>query len=101
MSKRFASLSYVTTASGLSFIGIALFVLTADMLGWQFGILRTFGMNPLAAYVLHKMVLNGLMYSVIPHVAAPWLYWSGLLVFLAIVYGLVRGLEKQGIYIRM
>ena len=101
MSKRFASLSYVTTASGLSFIGIALFVLTADMLGWQFGILRTFGMNPLAAYVLHKMVLNGLMYSVIPHDAAPWLYWSGLLVFLAIVYGLVRGLEQQGVYIRM
>ena len=58
-------------------------------------------MNPLAAYVLHKMVLNGLMYSILPHDAAPWLYRSGLLVFLAIVYGLVRGLEQQRIWIRI
>jgi hypothetical protein len=101
MSKRFASLSYVTAASGLSFIGLALFVMTADILRWQSSVLRTFGMNALAAYVLHKMVLNGLMYPVIPHNAAAWMYWSGLFVYMMIVYGLVRGLEKQGVFIRM
>lgn len=101
MSKRFASLSYVTTTSGLSFTGLAIFVLTADILGWRFGVLQTLGMNALAAYVLHKMVLNGLMYPVIPHNAAEWMYLTGLFVYLAIVYGLVRSLEKQGVIIRM
>ncbi len=101
MSKRIASLSYVTFVSGLSFLCLAMFVVTADIWGLRFGLLRTFGMNALAAYVLHKLVLNGLMFKIIPHDAAAWLYWSGLVVYLTIVYLLVRGLEKQGVSIKM
>ncbi len=101
MQKRFASLPYVTFVSGLSFVGLAFFVVTADVLNIQIPILRTFGLNPLAAYVLHKMVLLNLMFDIIPKDSAAWLYWSGLVVYLIIVYGLVKGLEKQGVYIRM
>jgi hypothetical protein len=101
MSKRLASLSYVTFVSGLSFVLLAMFVVTADIGGFNFGVLRTFGMNALVAYVLHKMVLKGLMFNIIPHDAAPWLYWSGCAIYLAIVFLLVRGLEKQGVYIKM
>ncbi len=101
MQKRYASLPYVTFVCGLSFVGLALFVLTADIGNFQIPIFRTFGMNPLAAYVLHKMVLLNLMFHVIPSDSAAWLYWSGLALYLVIVYVLVRGLEKQGVYIRM
>ena len=101
MSKRFASVTYVTFTCGTAFVLLAMFVLITDIGGWQFGLLRTFGMNALVAYVLHKMVLNGLMFPIIPHDVAPWLYWTALVIYLAITYRLVRGLENQGIYIKM
>ncbi|MGD9857370.1 MAG: heparan-alpha-glucosaminide N-acetyltransferase domain-containing protein [Planctomycetaceae bacterium] len=101
MSKRFASLPYVVFVCGLSFVGLALFVVTTDVLGFQSSVLRTFGMNALIAYVLHKMVLNGLMFPVIPKDAAAWMYVSGLAVYLIIVYGMVRGLERQGVFVKI
>ncbi len=101
MQKRFASLPYVVFVSGLSFALLAVFVLMTDIGGIQFSLFRTFGMNPLAAYVLHKLVLMNLMFHIIPGNSAAWLYWTGLAVYLMIVYVLVRGLEKQGIYIRL
>ncbi len=101
MSKRVVTLPFVLATSGFAFLGLALFVITADVLNLQFGVFRTFGMNALIAYVLHKMVLNGLMYPLIPKDAAAWMYWSGLIVFLVIVYRMVRGLEKQNVYIKM
>lgn len=101
MQKRFASLPYVVFVSGLAFVLLALFVVITDIGGIQIGVFRTFGMNPLAAYVLHKLVLMNVVFHVVPKNSAAWLYWSGLFVYLAVVYLLVRGLEKQGVYIRL
>ncbi|MBX3436485.1 MAG: hypothetical protein KF861_03270 [Planctomycetaceae bacterium] len=101
MSKRLASLPYVIFASGLSFVGLAVFVFVADVMGVRIGVFRTFGMNALIAYILHKMVLKGLMFPLIPPDSAAWLYWSGLLIYLVMVYLLVRGLERQGVFVKI
>lgn len=56
MSQRAGTLSYCTFAAGVSFLVYALFVWGCDRQGWQFAVFRTFGVNALAAYILHEIV---------------------------------------------
>ncbi len=101
MQKRIVSLPYILFTSGFAFAVLGLFVITTDIIGLKVGIFRTFGMNPLVAYILHKMVIYALVASLVPKNSAPWYYWSGLVVYMLIVYVIVRGLEKQKVYVRM
>lgn len=101
MQKRIVSLPYILFTSGFAFAVLGLFVITTDIVGLKVGIFRTFGMNPLVAYILHKMVIFALVASLVPKNSAPWYYWSGLVIYMLIVYVIVRGLEKQKVYVRM
>jgi hypothetical protein len=60
----------------------------------------TFGRNALAAYVLHDLVA-GAASPYVPRDAPDWSVAAGFLLSFGISYGLVRGLEKQGVFIKL
>ncbi|MEZ6046941.1 MAG: hypothetical protein R3C11_15445 [Planctomycetaceae bacterium] len=99
--KRIVSLPFVCVASGFAFLLLSFFVVISDQMGIQIGLFRTLGMNPLAAYAIERVVIETLLPASLPGDAAPWLIWSGLTLFILLIYGMVRGLEKQNIYVRM
>ncbi|MCX7426800.1 MAG: acyltransferase family protein, partial [Planctomycetia bacterium] len=100
MSQRAGTLSYLTFASGFSLAVYVLFYLCCDRWGRQLGVLRTLGMNALAAYVLHMLVEVAIR-PFVPSDSPAWYAWSACLLFLAITYLLVRSLERQNIYLKL
>jgi predicted acyltransferase len=100
MSQRTGSISYLTFSAGFSLAIYALFVVLCDRGGWQVGIFRTFGRNALAAYVLH-MLVDDAVKPYVPRDAPGWYVAAGFLLYFGITYVLVRGLERQGVFIRM
>jgi predicted acyltransferase len=100
MSQRTGSISYLTFASGLSLLVYATFVAACDRGGLGVGFFRTFGRNALAAYVLHDLVA-GAVKPYVPRDAPGWYVAAGFLLYFGISYGLIRGLEKQGVFIKL
>ncbi len=100
MSQRTGSVSYLVFSSGFALFVYALFVAACDGGGLSVGIFRTFGRNALAAYVLHDLVA-GAVKPYAPDDAPLWFVSLAFGIYFAITYALVRGLEKQGVFIRM
>lgn len=100
MTKQLPSPSFILFASGFAFTLYSLFVLACDIGPIRIGLFRTFGQNPLAAYLLHNVVEHSL-HTISPENAPLYYCLISTAVFFLIVYALVRGLEKQGIYIRL
>ncbi len=100
MTKQLPSPSFILFASGFAFALYSLFVLACDVGSVRIGLFRTFGQNPLATYLLH-FVVGMTLHTVSPHDAPLSYCLASVTVFFAIIYGLIRGLEKQGIYIRL
>ncbi len=100
MSQRSGSISYQTFSAGFSLAVYVLFYVLCDILGWRVGIFRTFGMNALAAYVLH-MIVDSAVSPFAPRDAAAWYMWAACFTFMLITYLLVRSLEKRDIYIKV
>lgn len=100
MSQRAGTLSYCVFSSGISLIVFAVCVGFSDRCGWQLGVLRTFGTNALAAYILHDIA---------GWIIAPWITSESsvirtLLAFMAffvMTYGACRVLEWKKWYLRM
>ncbi len=100
MSQRAGSNSYLWFSAGFSLLVYALFVWWSDLRGRQWGMLRVFGLNPLAGYIIHDMIGE----AVRPFAPADSpLYWV-VFVF-AVYYGILWlflwGLDRQKIYLRM
>ena len=100
MSQRTGSVSYLTFSAGFSLAVYALFVLVCDRGGLRVGLFRTFGKNALAAYVIHDLVI-GAVKPYAPNDAPGWYVATVFLLYFGISYGLVRGLEKQEVFIRL
>jgi len=100
MSQRSGSLTYLTFGAGLSLAAYALFVLASDVGRWQLGLLRTLGVNALVGYILHEVV-NAAVKPFVPKDSPLWYVLLGCGVSIAICYVLLRGLEKQRLYLKL
>ncbi|WP_435009100.1 hypothetical protein P12x_000350 [Tundrisphaera lichenicola] len=100
MSQRTGSVSYLTFAAGFSLATYALFVVLCDRWNFQSPIFRAFGRNALAAYVLHGLVA-GAIKPFVPGDSPGWFVAAGFLAYFAINLLFVRGMEKDGLYLRM
>lgn len=100
MGKRVASVSFIVFATGFAFATYAVFVAVCDMRGLSCGVFRTFGQNPLAAYVIHHMVLKAVR-PLVPNDAPLWYCLLGLSIFFLITYVCVRALEQQRLFLRV
>jgi predicted acyltransferase len=100
LGKRMPNLSFMTFATGFEFALLALFVVACDVAGWQLGVFRTLGTNPLAAYFIHGAM--GLVLALaVPHDTPLAVCLAGFAVAFALTYLLVRLLEKRGLYWRL
>ncbi|MCA9158023.1 MAG: DUF1624 domain-containing protein [Planctomycetales bacterium] len=100
MDKRLPTPSFVLFSTGCAMALYGLFVLVCDIGGWTLGLFRTFGQNPLAAYVIHHFVESAILGVVPKDSPAAWAT-LGMCVAFGITYMFVRFLEKRGLYLRL
>ncbi len=100
MSQRTGSVSYQTFGAGFSLAVYALFVLLCDQGRLRVGLFRTFGQNPLAAYIVHPMVAEAIK-PYTPRDSPFWYVAAGFLLYFAICYLLIRYLERNDIFLRL
>ncbi|GAC1471112.1 MAG: hypothetical protein NVSMB9_16880 [Isosphaeraceae bacterium] len=100
MSQRTGSVSYLTFSSGFALAVLVLFLVIGDGGGAKVGLFRTFGRNALAAYILHELVA-GAVKPYVPGDAPAWYVVAGFLVYFGITYLFVRGLERDGLFLRL
>jgi predicted acyltransferase len=112
MSKRVVSPAFAITATGFCLLGYVVFVLVSDVWGRQLGVLRAFGQNPLAAYILELFILNSILRAslalvrrLVPGLLPDDKSWQfGLLyciLWFSVTYLAVRFLERRKIYLRL
>lgn len=100
MTKRIVSSSFILFSSGFAFFLYGVFVLACDIGGLQVGLFRTFGRNPLIAYVIHHGVEQSIR-PIVPKDSPLWWALTGFAIFFGLTYLFVRYLEKRDIYIRL
>jgi predicted acyltransferase len=100
MSQRTGSVSYLTFSAGLSLAVYVAFVMICDDLGRESAIFRTFGQNPLAAYVIHPVVA-GAVKPYVPPDSPVWYLATGFALYFAICTLFIRYLEKHKIFLRL
>jgi hypothetical protein len=100
MSRRLATATFMLTATGFGLLVYAAFVLLCDVWIFRVGVLRTFGQNPLIAYLLDG-AMGGLVSWFWPEGGGlPWAL-MGAAVRFALTYLPVRLLEWRRIYLRL
>ena len=100
MSQRGGTLSYLVFSGGFSLFVYVLFYVACDIFGWSLGIFRSFGVNALAAYILHGMVGSAIG-PFVPKDAPGWYMTASVLLFFIVNWVIIRHLEKQRIFLKL
>lgn len=100
MSQRTASPSYMLFGAGFSVAVYLLFVLVSDAWGWQLGIFRTFGKNPLFGY-LNSEALRMALSPLLERDATLSAVLFVFAIHFLIIYATLRYLEHRGWYWRL
>jgi predicted acyltransferase len=100
MSQQAASASYVVFGAGFSLLAYAAFVQQADLRARELPLFRTLGCNALAGYVLHGLV-EDFVRPYAPKDSPLWWALAMFAVFFAITWAMLRGLERQGLFVRL
>lgn len=100
MSQRAGTLSYLTFAAGFSLAVFVLFYILCDIGKFELPLLKTFGVNALAAYVLHDLTANAIQ-PFFPKDSPAWYAFTGLFLFCLITWLFLRSLQKQKIFLRV
>ncbi len=100
MDKRVVSQSFTFFSSGFALAVYVLFVWFSDIAQRELPVLRTFGTNPLAAFIIHHLVDRTFL-SVVPKDSP--LHWCllGLASSFGMTYLFVRFLEQRQLYLRL
>jgi predicted acyltransferase len=100
MSQKTGSLTYQTFAAGFSLLVYALFVVLCDLRGLALGFFHTLGANPLAGYLLHGLVCV-LVKPLFPKDSSLLVVFVGCALSVAITWGILKLLERRGLYLRL
>jgi len=100
MSQRGGTLSYLVFSGGFSLFVYVLFYVACDIFGWSLGIFRSFGVNALAAYILHGMVGSAIK-PFVPKDVPGWYMTASVLLFFVVNWVIIRHLEKQKIFLKL
>ncbi|MFN6302170.1 MAG: heparan-alpha-glucosaminide N-acetyltransferase domain-containing protein [Planctomycetota bacterium] len=100
MSQRAGTLSYLTFAAGFSLAVFVLFYVLCDIGKFEIPLFKTFGVNALAAYVLHDLTSNAIQ-PFFPKDSPAWYAFSGLFLFCFITWLILRSLQSQKIFLRV
>ncbi len=100
MDKRIVTQSFVLFSTGFAFATFGWFILIGEVWGIEFGLFRTFGQNPLAAYIIHHLVAVSFLAIVPKDSPLPWVLF-GLVGSFGVTYLFVRFLEARQLYLRL
>jgi predicted acyltransferase len=100
MSQRTGSISYLTFSAGFSLAVYALFVLACDVGHFQSRVFGTFGVNALAAYIIHPLVADAVK-PYAPNDSPLWYVASAFTFYFAICYVFNRYLEEHRIFLKL
>jgi predicted acyltransferase len=100
MSQRSGSTSYLTFSAGFSLAVYALFVLACDLGHFQSRVFRTFGVNALAAYIIHPLVADAVK-PYAPKDSPLWYVALAFCLYFVICYVFNRYLEKHRIFLKL
>ena len=100
MSQKAGSCSYLIFAAGFSLAVYTLCVLCCDLGKWEWRVFRSFGQNPLAAFILADLP-QSTVGNYLPHDCPGW--WAILMwvVFMVLIYSIIHYLEKRSLYLRL
>ncbi len=100
MSQRGGTLSYLTFSAGFSLFVYVLFYIACDIGSFRSTFFNSFGVNALAAYILHEMVGEAIK-PFVPRDVPGWYMTASLVLFFAVNYVILRHLEKEKIYLKL
>lgn len=100
MSQRTGSIAYLTFSAGFSLAVYALFVLLCDVGRFRSRVFGTFGVNALAAYLIHPIVGEAVK-PFMPKDSPLWYVALGFILYFAICYGFNRYLEKHKLFLKL
>ncbi len=90
----------MTFSAGFSLAVYALFVLACDLGHFRSRLFGTFGVNALAAYIIHPLVA-GAVKPYVPRDAPLWYVAMGFVLYFAICYLFNRYLEVHRLFLKL
>ncbi len=100
MSQRSGTLTYQLFSAGAACVVFAVFILLTDVAGIRSVVFYTFGINALAAYLIHEITMT-VVTAFVPETSSAGAVCVSLGAFLLLTWWIIRWLERHQIQLRM